>query len=434
MWPDLAFAWLLLLALRLLLPLVNWREIPQRLRATARAERVYLFDPPLGCGWLGEHFVQRLFRLVRFEWLRLLELGPLLYALATVAELRARGARQTRLEEWKQSYAGLLYDLDTGRISEERFGALIDTWGYLPPASKLTWMAPLPLRMPPMRERLEWEQGLAGGAAASAAPPPEADSKERATAPAPQPAVKPDLVIRSLGHLELLADGHDLAPELLNHSVLSFVFLYLLAVQARKPGERNLRRELAQILFPMSHSKTAKTRNDKMRFSLHALRTQLPRPLALRIKKDAHYASLDLSGCDFDVHSLFDLAARAGEDRGSLPEALVEEIEDVLRQPPGVFLAEWEDAVERAGAGRSPASEVVAGVRQQVAAAYIQLSLALAGSYLATSQVARAVRALEIARQRWPDREDVGLKLIGVYEEAGQTQSAARLRREMDFG
>jgi uncharacterized protein HemY len=113
-----------------------------------------------------------------------------------------------------------------------------------------------------------------------------------------------------------------------------------------------------------------------------------------------------------------------------LPPELVEEVQVALAESSGEFLTVWDELEQRITGQRGAAGEIVAEVRQEMAAAGVDLLAALGAHHLARREPQRAVAQLEEALRRRPDREDLAMKLAAAYQESGQPRRAEQLSRE----
>jgi len=98
------------------------------------------------------------------------------------------------------------------------------------------------------------------------------------------------------------------------------------------------------------------------------------------------------------------------------------------------FLPGWEEIERKATRGRGAAGELVAQVRAEVAAAHASLLRLLADWHLERGQPQRVIPDLEEGLRRRPDQVVIAVKLIAAYEQAGQADMAASLRREHGLG
>jgi hypothetical protein len=257
--------------------------------------------------------------------------------------------------------------------------------------------------------------------------------QEREAQPAPSPkmpppaAATPRLEIRTMGELRLLASGEDLAPELSRKSVLGFIWVYLLAIDARHLGDRLARSELGDELYPTYHPTEQRK---KVRQRISDLMADLPAPLRDCVRVEEDHLSLDLSGCTLDVRAVLELAGQIRRDGELRSEELRVQAHDALTQASREFLPGW-DEIERKGTeGRGVAGNVVAEVRRQVAAAHVTILVAVADWYLAQRQPQRAIAYLEDGLRLRSERPEIADRLATAYEQVGQPGRASRLRDE----
>ena len=416
MWPDPAdlFTWVWLgLLLLLLAPKHGPRRIAARFAETRRGERRYVFGPPVRQGQLADSLSERWIQLVQREWARIVELGLPLYVSACLAEQRGARRRRERLAAWARSPAGPLLDHLTGNTSEDELHARLEEDGYPLPPAKLAATPPREYLLPPMSWLRDWRREQQAVAAPITA--------------TPTPAPAPRLEIRALGELRLLAGGEDLAAELSRKPVLGFIWVYLLAVHARRPGDRLARSDLGDELFP-TYRPTEQRKKVRQRIS--DLMGNLPAPLRDCVRVEEDHLSLDLSDCAFDVRAVLDLADQIRRDGGLRTEAMLEQAHDALSRASEEFLPRW-DEIERKGTlGRGVAGGVVADVRRLVATAHVTILVAIADWYLAQRRPQRAVAYLEDGLRLRSDRPEIADRLATAYEQVGQPGRAAGLREE----
>jgi hypothetical protein len=353
------------------------------------------------------------------EWPRVLELGVPLYLLALVVEADGSSTRGSEQARWESSPSGLLLKHLSGELDEVGLNASLELHGLLPFAARPAVSPTRPLTMPPMAWRREWERELATNTDG-------ADVDPAPTVMAPPAWVQTHLEIRTLGSLHLRHGETDFTGALLEHPVLSFIWLYLLVRAARSPGDRITRAALADEVSP---GLDPERQRERLRGRLRDLQ-RLPGPLSERLQVDEQFVSLDLSGCRFDAAHVVALAKECRDKPGLLPYALVGEVEVALAESSGEFLPAWDELEQRITGQRGGAGEIVAEVRQQVAAAGVDLLAALGAHYLARREPQRAVTQLEEALRRRPDREDLAMKLAAAYQESGQIRRAEQLTQE----
>jgi DNA-binding SARP family transcriptional activator len=411
------------LSLVLVVPKRDWRSIPRRLRETSAGHRAYVFGPPVHQGDLQPDYLERWFQLLRRDWLRLLEMGLPLYALAAAAEIRGLAARHTAEAEAALSPAGLLSQHLQGRFPESELNDRLADMGLPVPASKLAWAPPRRYAAPPIEWAIEWQQhlrdlqaGRDGQGGSVHLVPPELE-------PERQGSPLPPLVIQTLGAIHIREGDEDLAGDLLHRPRQRFALIYLLAREVRRPGDRMLKPDYAEELFPGLDPSFQRA---SLRKRMSETLSRLPRSLARRVVA-GEQVGLDLSGCQLDVRWVLDMAEmvrRSGEMGG----AQVDDVERAVQMAREEFLPGWEEIEHRATGSRGAAADVIREVRDMVAAAHVSLTVALADHLLARRQAARAIPHLEDCLRRRPEREEVAARLVRAYEETGQERAAERLR------
>jgi Bacterial transcriptional activator domain len=249
--------------------------------------------------------------------------------------------------------------------------------------------------------------------------PADADEPEEVGAP-------PALTIRSIGRLELLAGDKDLAPELLSHRVLSFIWLFLLVRVVTDGDPRVDRAALADEVSPRLDPQAQRQR---FRGQLRDLQ-KLEAAISDRVVISGELVGLDLGHCDFDIDRLkaLDEECRAA---GILPARLQRRAAKLLAElGSGLFLPGWEELEHRVTGGRGGAAEVVNAARRQVADHRANVAAALAETLVAAGRTAEAIAPLEDAMAGAPHREDVIRLLISAYLRTGQTAKAKSLQAE----
>lgn len=373
----------------LLVPKRAVTSLPERLRATARADRNFVFGPPprpgesFALSALGETF-------------RLIEVGIPIYMACLWAE--ARGRRQ-------------------------RLTTPIPGGSPLPPAPKARPSARRVYRMPPIEWTREWEASLQRRASeANTAVVPVASVLEK---PAEQPnTTSKRLAIRSLGTLQLMSGGTDLTARLLRAPTLSFIWLFLLTQAAARPGAKVHRQALAEEAFPGIDVEQQRAR---LRGRLSDLQHEpFPAVLAERIKIDGDLLWLEIETDEFDVARI----RRTSEEfagTGLLTEVGVKAIQAAIADYGGEYLPTWEEVERQTTSGRGSAAELVRAVRALAEDCHIQLLVSLAHHHEARRDNASAIPLLEEVLRRRPDREDVAQLLAGAYRDTGQTTRARQL-------
>jgi DNA-binding SARP family transcriptional activator len=424
---------LALLALAVLLLPKHRGSIGERLRAVARGERLHLFAPPAGHVQLEEGFVKRWWQLVRCELPRMIELGIALHVVAMLAEQHGGRRRRARDTARQESAAWLLLEHLSGRMNEATLGDELRARGLPTPTPKLTWSPPARLTMPPMSWRTEWERHLDSlRRTDDLAPEPSPPRPAVPAARKPAGSIEVELEIETLGKIRLCADGEDFAPRLLHRPAQAASWLYLLARQAHRPGDRLIRGVFADEMFP---GLSPDQQRRKVRQRLADMNRDLPRPLR-RMAVEGEYLGLDLTACDLDVRRVLDvaMAARTIDVDDPLATPTAETVAWALRASAQEFLPGWEEIERRATDGRSGMGEIVTAVRDQVLAAHLSLLETLADARMERHQPAEAIPHLEEALRRRPERGELAHKLAAAYERAGLSRRAIELRQEYGLG
>ena len=373
----------------LLVPKRAMASLPERLRATARADRTFVFGPPPR---LGESFALSALG----ETFRLIELGIPIYMACLWAE--ARGRRQ--------------------RLTTPISGA-----SPLPPAPKARPSSRRVYRMPPIEWTREWEASLQRMANKADTPAVSVGSVLEKPAEPPHTACK-RLAIRSLGTFQLMSGDTDLTARLLRAPTLSFIWLFLLTHAAARPGARVHRQALAEEAFPGIDAEQQRAR---LRGRLSDLQHEpFPAVLAERIKIDGDLLWLEIETDEFDVARLRGTSEEfAGT--GLLTEVGVRVIQAALADYGGEYLPIWEEVERQTTSGRGSASDPVRAVRAVAEDFHIQLMLRLARHHQARRNDGDAIPLLEEVLRRRPDREDVAQLLTSVYRETGQMTRARQM-------
>jgi hypothetical protein len=413
----------------LLIPKVPWRSIAAHLHETASGERVYAFRPPALYGPLADDVVERWLQVLRRDWPRVLDLGVLLYVLAVLAEARGARRRRARDAAWSESASSLILDHLASGQAEDVLRERLRERGLREPAAKLTLPATREFVLPPAGWRIDWEREVAAASSPPAAAPPE-----RAVTTPVRRRVEPvdaEFSVHTLGEIRFCHRGEDIAPRLLRQWILGYLWCYLLIREARRPGDRVLRSIVADELYP---AQDPKQRTEKTRKRLSELVGKLPQPLRGCIKLESGYVGLDLSGYRFDVRELFDLVQRVEHEANGVNEETIAEIRDALVAAREEWLPGFEEIERKGSGGRGAAGEMVAEVRTEVAAAHASLLRVLADWHLSRGEAQRVIHDLEDGLRRRPDQIVITTVLVSAYEQAGQMDLAARVRREHGLG
>ncbi len=168
----------------------------------------------------------------------------------------------------------------------------------------------------------------------------------------------------------------------------------------------------------------------KVRRRLNDMCGELSGPLAGMVKAEGEYVSLDLSGCDYDVHGLFELAKKVQATDDLLAAPFLSEVEKVLGELGAEWLPGWEEVERRGSEGRSGAGRVISEVRNTIDGVRITLLEAYADRCLADGRQKRVIGYLEEALRRRPDRSGLARRLADAYEQIGQPRRAVELRNE----
>ncbi len=362
--------WLLFV---LLVPKRGLGTIAQRLRQVAECDRTFVFGPPMPIG-------SSVPALVAGEMARLIELGLPIYLLARRGE--NLGLRSPKLVEP----------------------------GELPAALKATPARSRQYVMPPMAWRREWEASLAE----------RAGGDPRTSGLVSRPAVL--LTARTLGTFQLLDGEEDVTSELLRHSVLCYLWLYLLSHAVVHPGAPIHRDTLADEGSPGLDREQQRTR---LRGRLRDL-LDLKAVMAERIEVSGEWVHFKLEGAALDVVSL--LRAADGWDRsvGLLPDEGVLAIEARMAEYAGEYLPMWDELEHRITGGRGAGGELVRTVRLSAEQAYGRLLLRLARHHGARRDFARAIPLWEETLRRDPEQEDIVAQLVEAYRHTGQINQARR--------
>jgi hypothetical protein len=373
--------WLLFV---LLVPKRGLGGIAERVHHTLEGDRTYLFGPPA-------RFHGGFLAAFAGEALRLIDAGLGLYLLGLWAEAQGRRRREAA-------------ETDERPPSQ--------------PAAKAHAPVMRQYVMPPMAWRREWEASLLRQATEDPPAPPAVDVATGRVTPAGAL-----LKIRTLGAFQLLSDGEDLAPALLRHPVLSFIWLYLLSYRAVNPAAPIHRQLLADEVSP---GIDPEQQRDRLRKRLNDLQGDLPRALAERIKLEWDMVRFDLKGTEFDVASIQKTAEEWGASTGLLPKEGVATIEAAVAASSGEYLPFWDELDYHVTRGRGAGGELIRSIRQSVGDTCTRLLVRLAEHYRARRDSARFIPLLEEVLRREPEREDLATLLAAAYRETGQT---SRLRQ-----
>ncbi len=237
-------------------------------------------------------------------------------------------------------------------------------------------------------------------------------------APAPEAVA---FRVLTIGRLQIVVKGVDVTEELTGKPMLAFVFLHLLTREIHVRGSAVRRSALAEEVSP---GLPVAQQLRRLRSTLHDLQRKLPDELASRVKVEGESLSFDPSGVELDVDWLrwYDDAVRRKTlldpdfERG-----LASHLDSTAN---GEFLPGWEDIEQKVNGGKGVAGELVTQVRVTVDRLRVDLSMALARSYLAAGQPTRATRPLEAVLSIATDRDDLQRLLVSVYQQTGQHKKA----------
>ena len=180
---------------------------------------------------------------------------------------------------------------------------------------------------------------------------------EVAQPPGGQPA---RMAIRTLGRLQILIDGVDLAPSLIEKRVLGFVWCWLLAVAIRTKHGAVSRAEMAAELVP---GPNRRAQLERLRRQLWDLQHNLPQPLAALVCADRNVIRLDLGSTDCDLLTLRELIEALSDSspaRDLSESELKAQLEAIAKER---FLPEFDDLARAARHSRGAAMQAVNDVR-----------------------------------------------------------------------
>jgi DNA-binding SARP family transcriptional activator len=379
------------LLLILLLPKRAWRTMAERLRQTARGDRVHMLAHPPQLG-------DRPWARGVGEALRLLDAGLPLYLWALWAEAR-------------------------GRQVHAASGPRAD--GSLPPSRKAHPSSVQQYTMPPMAWRRDWEAATV------------ADETDQVTVvadalPAPadsSPPASSVLRIRTLGTFQLLQGDHDLAPELLRHPTLSFIWLYLLSRRAAGTTAPVHRQHLAEESFP---GLDAEQQRARLRRRLSDLDRALPAAVAQSITTQGEFTQFNFDATLFDVAALREAADTWATGTDLLSEEGFRAVVTSVESCAGEYLPLWEELEQQVTRGRGAAGELIRSIRQTAEDTHARLLMRLAHHHHARRDNARLIPLLEELLRRRPDYEEAASLLSSAYIQTGQITRANQLRSAYD--
>jgi DNA-binding SARP family transcriptional activator len=237
------------------------------------------------------------------------------------------------------------------------------------------------------------------------------------------------LGIRTLGGLQLWAEGKDRADVLLASQVAGFVWLRLLVAAVLERDSRMTRDEMCEETFP---GVPRASQLNRLRGRLFDIR-KFPAPIAAALRTEGQSLSFALDSCRVDAVDVLDLGRRCS-GTSVLPPSIRAEAETLLPLTGGRFLPMWEGIVEKVTQGRSGAAEPVEQIRDRLAAARVDILAALGSTYVAAGRADDAARALEEGLELRPDRQDIASQLVVAYRAAGRNAEADRLVTDSGLG
>jgi hypothetical protein len=235
--------------------------------------------------------------------------------------------------------------------------------------------------------------------------------------------------IRTIGRIQILAATGDLTPSLIGKPVIGFLWLYLLARQARTEGDRLTR---GAITDEVAHG--VSDPRGRLRGYLRDL-ARLPEPFGQMVKVDDEMIGFELGDCHADFAALRLIAARVRQSAGQLEDGLLRDARVSLEDlGDGEFLPGFEDMEKRVTQGRGVAGQVVAAVRVQLDNMRADVANAVAKKLLDQDEPALAVSLLEPIVARSEQRDDLARTLFDALRDSGQHKRAAEIRRRFATG
>ena len=416
---------LLWVLLMLMVPKRNWREIPHRLGAVLRGSRHHVYGPPSSSDGSDSGRSPALIRMAG-EMARLLEMGLPLFLIAIWAEARSARGRVEARRIWNDSAAALLSSRLYGTIDGQQLRSLLAHHGHPLPVQREVDLTPRQYVVPPMQWRLDWEQRRLAAISEPSEDPWAGDIRSESGA-------TPQLTsIQSFGRLHLWVGEVDLAAELLGRPRAAFTWLYLLAREILGPSSYVTSDALADEGAPgLDLPAQRKALNNRVN---HLRHDEPVGPLGERVVRDGPYIHLNLDGCICDATELLRAVDEVRDAGPMLSPSLVLHVEALLKSHDGEFLQEWDELERDTTRGRGTAADVIRGARRKIEDARAQLLVALGESYLSRREPARAVRYLEEALDRQPEREEIAQKLADACSESGQGGYAKQVRLRYGLG
>jgi hypothetical protein len=171
-------------------------------------------------------------------------------------------------------------------------------------------------------------------------------------------------VIRTLGRLQVLVDGRDLAPSLLDKRILGYLWCSLLAVAVSRADGGIVRATLASELLP---GPNRRTQMERLRRQLWDLRHDLPPPLGAMVSADRDQVRLELGGFECELVNLRRIADQLRCPDLGQGRPVITDVRAVLEATAhGRFLSEFEELARSANQSRGNTMQVVAEVRTWV--------------------------------------------------------------------
>jgi hypothetical protein len=235
--------------------------------------------------------------------------------------------------------------------------------------------------------------------------------------------------IRTIGRIEILTASGNLGRKLMRKHVIGFLWLYLLARDVRKPGDRLSRSAITDEVAYGVRDPRGRLRGYLLDLS------RLPEPMNSMVKVDGEMIGFNLDGTPADFIELRDLAQLAREANGRLSDDLLRQAQDLLSEiSDGDFLPGFEEMEKHVTKGRGVAGRVVAEARMQIDTLRCDLAAAVGEGLLDRGQASLAAALLEPIVRRSEDRDDLARILSTALRELGQHDRAAEVRRRYVLG
>ena len=419
---DSLWALALWVMVALLLPKRDWRTLGVRIRVVAAGRRLHTFGAPR-LAHPGNASGSDLWRLLRAEAPRLLELGVPAWLASVFAEKRGTVRRRAEEARWRRTPAGLLDDHLHDRLSRRDLHKKLLDFGFPLPAAKAQRTVRRAYTMPPMAWLRESQREEAGVS--------ESKGVVRGVAKDVQAVSKPKLEVQTLGTLRVVFCGEDLTARLLKRPTVAFIWQYGLVRAICAPDSPVSRDSLADELYARLDLETQRAR---LRHRLYDVQQVLQGALSTPIKIEASSLRFDLDVCQVDVIQMLELARRCEGAEGLLSPSSVVQVSAALATASGEFLPDWEDLEQSVTGGRGTAGETVRELRHRVQTARVSLLVGLGDHYLAVRDPGRAAIAFEEAFALQPDRANLIRRLADALDGAGQRSRAIEIRRTHQEG